>query len=250
MLPIRLDAPRASETPVLALLMAVLTMVFFAQFALAQAREADLVASAALTPWMMTASSGSFVDQAYRLITAAFLHGGIVHFLSNVWVLWLFGRSVESALGGMRFGLLFLATAALGNLAHLAVYPDSTIPALGASGAVAGLFGAFIRLFPSSRVLVVVPIVILPIWFWLRAGWFVLFWFGLQLLQGALALDDPLVGGGIAWWIHIGGFLTGLAIGKVMAKRVLPMPDDQSKSAPVKAPKRVRRPDSKMPWDR
>ena len=226
MLPIRLNAPRNHETPVLALLMAILTMVFFAQLALTQSREANLVASASLTPWQMTDSAVAFVDQGYRLITAAFLHGGIIHFLSNVWVLWLFGRSVESAFGGVRFGLLFLATAALGNLAHLAIYPDSLVPALGASGAVSGLFGAFVRLYPLSRVLVVVPIVILPVWFWLRAFWFILFWFGLQVLQGVFALEDPLVGGGIAWWIHIGGFLAGLALGKVLAKRVLPMPPD------------------------
>lgn len=251
MLPVRLNAPRGYESPALAVLMAVLMMAFFAQVALAHAREADLVASAALIPGLLTAGKGSFVDQGYRLITAAFLHGGIVHFLSNVWVLWLFGRSVETALGSVRFGLLFLLTAALGNLVHLAVYPDSGIPALGASGAVAGLFGAFIRLYPLSKVLVVVPIIILPVWFWLRAGWFILFWFGLQVLQGVLALEDPLVGGGIAWWIHIGGFLAGLALGKVLAQRTLPMPPDPPNPAPPSSQTGSWvKPDIKGPWSR
>ena len=251
MLPIRLIAPRGPETPVLALLMAVLTMVFFAQLALSHSREADLVASASLTPWQMTGNVISFVDQGYRLITAAFLHGGIIHFLSNVWVLWLFGRSIESAFGGVRFGLLFLATAALGNLAHLAIYPDSPVPALGASGAVSGLFGAFVRLYPLSRVLVVVPIVILPVWFWLRAVWFILFWFGLQVLQGSIALEDPLVGGGIAWWIHIGGFVAGLALGKVLTKRVLLMPPDPPATQSTKGkPGPWNRHGSPRPWDR
>lgn len=226
MLPIRLNAPRGAETPALAFLMAILTMAFFAQMALEFSRDTDLVAAASLAPRLMTSGDGAFVDQSYRLVTAAFLHGGIVHFLSNVWVLWLFGRSVETALGSVRFGLLFLLTAALGNLAHLAVYPDSPVPAIGASGAVSGLFGAFIRLYPLARVMVVVPIIVLPVWFWLRALWFVLFWFALQLLQGFFALEDPLVGGGIAWWIHIGGFLAGLALGKVLARQILPMPPD------------------------
>ena len=245
MLPIRLEAPRGTETPALALLMAILMMVFFAQFAMTHSREADLVALAALVPTQMTKSVGAFFAEAYRLVTAAFLHAGILHFLSNVWVLWLFGRSVEAALGSVRFGLLILATAALGNLAHLAVYPDSMVPALGASGAVAGLFGAFIRLYPLSRVLVVVPIVVVPVWFWVRSAWFVLFWFGLQLLQGVFAWNDSLLGGGIAWWIHIGGFAAGLGLGKVLAQNILPMPPPTSTgtwSGPWSRGKR--------PWDR
>lgn len=251
MLPIRLNAPRGAETPILALLMAILTMVFFTQMALDFSRDTDLVAAASLAPRLMTGGDGTFIGESYRLVTAAFLHGGIIHFLSNVWVLWLFGRSVETALGSLRFGLLFLLTAALGNLAHLAVYPDSAVPAIGASGAVSGLFGAFVRLYPRARVMVVVPIVILPVWFWLRALWFVLFWFALQLVQGFFALDDPLVGGGIAWWIHIGGFVAGLALGKVLAKQILPMPPDPP---PSKGVGKVSRPWGKRsrtrPWDR
>ncbi|MEM7445617.1 MAG: rhomboid family intramembrane serine protease [Pseudomonadota bacterium] len=248
MLPIRLDAPRASETPILALLMVVLTMVFFAQLGLSHRQGTDLVADGALIPAVLTESGGAFLDHSYRLVTAAFLHGGILHFLSNVWVLWLFGRSVEAALGSVRFGVLFLLTAALGNLVHLIVYPESWVPAVGASGAVAGLFGAFLRFYPWSRVLVVVPIVVVPIWFWVRSIWFVLFWFGLQVLQGTFALGDPLSGGGIAWWIHIGGFLAGLGLGKTLARNPPPTrpPDVSTRSSAGPWARRS----GKWPWRR
>jgi membrane associated rhomboid family serine protease len=133
----------------------------------------------------------------------------------NMWMLWLFGPAVEDRLGHGRFLLFYLGCGIAASLAQLATDPYSTIPALGASGAIAGVLGCTLNLFPLERVIVVVPILFLPLFFEVHAVVFIGLWFLLQILQGTVALLQPTEGG-VAWWAHIGGFITGLLVGPLL----------------------------------
>ena len=142
------------------------------------------------------------------LITCMFLHGGWMHFLGNMLFLYIFGDNVEDRLGHGGYAAFYLVTGVLAGLAHLMTDPNSITPTIGASGAIAGVMGAYFLLYPHARVLTVIPIffflefVVLPAWLMLG------FWFVIQLFQGSLASATPGAGG-VAWWAHIGGFAVG-----------------------------------------
>jgi membrane associated rhomboid family serine protease len=151
-------------------------------------------------------------DDFVPFVTMMFLHGGWLHLILNMWTLWLFGPAVEDRLGHGRYLAFYLVFGIAAAVAHAVLNPTSTVPALGASGAIAGVLGAYTRFFPLSRVIVVVPILFIPLFFELHAFVFIGFWFLLQLLQAATELLTPSVTGGVAWWAHIGGFIVGLAL--------------------------------------
>lgn len=151
-------------------------------------------------------------DQA-GLLTYMFLHADWLHLLSNMLFLWVFGDNVEDALGHFRYLLFYLACGALAGLAHLLVYPDSVSPLIGASGAVAGVIGAYILLYPHVRVWVLSRIVIpLPL---AIPAWAVLgLWIGTQVFTIIVGGD-----GGVAWWAHIGGVIAGAVLIVVFKRR-------------------------------
>lgn len=159
-------------------------------------------------------------------LSMALLHGGWLHLLFNMWTLWLFGRAVESRIGWPRFVLLYLLVGLAAAWAQARVYPDSPIPVIGASGAVAGVLGAHLMLFARSRVVVLGLVVIIPLLFRLPTVWFGLAWLGFQLLMGAMALTRPPGGVDVAWWAHIGGFVAGLIAAPFLAppRRTPPAP--------------------------
>ena len=149
--------------------------------------------------------------------TSMFLHGSLLHLLTNMWFLHVFGDNVEDAMGRGRFLLLYLGAGVLAAASHVLVDPDSAAPMVGASGAIAGVLGAYLRLFPRARVLSLSPLVMaLPILIFvvsptieLPAVFLILVWFWLQLLSGLGSLGVATQGG-IAFFAHIGGFLAGL----------------------------------------
>ncbi|MDX2203669.1 MAG: rhomboid family intramembrane serine protease [Hyphomicrobiaceae bacterium] len=142
-------------------------------------------------------------------LTNTFLHGGFLHIIMNLWTLWIFGPALEDRLGPMRFAALYLLAGILASLTHAAFNATSTIPALGASGAIAGVIAAYAVRFPFAWIRVLVLIVIIPVFFSVPAIVFAGIWFLTQLLQGTSELFMPFAGSGIAWWAHIGGFLAG-----------------------------------------
>ncbi len=142
-------------------------------------------------------------------LTNMFLHGGWLHIIFNMWTLWIFGPAVEDRLGKLRFLAFYLLCGLGASLAHAYVNADSTIPALGASGAIAGVIGAYMRLFPLARVIVMVPVLFFPFFFEMYAYLFALIWFLIQLFQGVGSLLAADGAGGVAWWAHIGGFIYG-----------------------------------------
>jgi len=145
------------------------------------------------------------------IFTAMFLHGGWFHILSNMWVLFIFGDNVEARMGGMRYLIFYLLSGVAAGLLQTYVLPTSQVPMIGASGAIAGVLGAYLILFPSSRIASLVPIIFIFTIVEVRAWFFLLFWFASQLFSGWMAIQG---GGasGIAWWAHIGGFIFGLVM--------------------------------------
>jgi membrane associated rhomboid family serine protease len=148
-----------------------------------------------------------------------FLHGGWLHLGGNMLYLWIFGDNVEDRLGHVRFLLFYLACGLAAALAQIYVNPTSTIPMVGASGAVAGVLGAYLVLLPQAQVLALIPIIFFFQLVELPAFLFLLFWFLMQFLNGAASIaTTQATTGGVAWWAHIGGFVSGMALGFLLPK--------------------------------
>jgi membrane associated rhomboid family serine protease len=133
--------------------------------------------------------------------------------------LWIFGDNVEDRMGPVRFVAFYLLCGVVGDVTHWFVYPDSTIPALGASGAIAGVLGAYLFLFPHSRVIVFFPILFIPFFFELPAVTYIVFWAVSQVFSGTLSLAQPDTAGGIGWWAHVGGFAAGVVLHYLFVRR-------------------------------
>ncbi|MBN1443009.1 MAG: rhomboid family intramembrane serine protease [Planctomycetes bacterium] len=154
------------------------------------------VAESPVPPWL-------------TLLTCIFLHGGWLHFLGNMWFLFIFGDNVEDRLGHLGYLAFYLIAGVGASLAHLIANAASTVPTIGASGAIAGVMGAYFLLYPRAMVLAVIPIFFIIRLVVLPAPIFLGFWFLLQFLQGAMQTSSQA--GGVAWWAHIGGFAFGVA---------------------------------------
>lgn len=150
------------------------------------------------------------------LVTSMFLHGGILHILGNMLYLWIFGDNVEDAAGHLLYLGVYLLSGVLGSGLHILVDPLSTIPTVGASGAISGTMGAYMVLYPRARVLTLVPIFFFLRFVYLPASLLLGFWILLQLLHGCGSAPGI---GGVAYFAHIGGFGVGVVCGLVMRRR-------------------------------
>ena len=156
----------------------------------------------------------------YPLITGMFLHGGLFHLLSNMWALWIFGDNVEDLMGHSRFLAFYLLCGVIANLSHYLFNANSPVPAIGASGAIAGVMGAYLVMFPYSRIVTLIPLLFIPFFVNIPAVVYLLIWFVIQLYSGAVyALVDGRMAGGIAWWAHVGGFAGGMLLYKTFIKQ-------------------------------
>ncbi len=180
---------------------------FIYEFALVPARYAypDLARQAGLDP-------GNFLP----LLTNAFLHAGWLHLGVNMWTLFLFGRPLEARIGSVAFTAAYMVFGIAASAGHFAFNLSSTIPALGASGAIAGVLGAFTIAFPREKVLMLFPIGFIPLIWSFPATVYAGLWFGFQILSGAGNLMQPEYGREIAWWAHIFGFLCGLWLARAL----------------------------------
>ena len=143
------------------------------------------------------------------IFSSMFLHGGWFHIINNMWVLLIFGDNVEAGMGSIRYPIFYLLSGVAAGLLQTYVLPSSTTPMIGASGAVAGVLGAYLVLFPRSRIASLVPILFIFTIVEIPAMLFLLFWFVSQLYSGWFAIQGG-GGSGIAWWAHIGGFAFGV----------------------------------------
>jgi membrane associated rhomboid family serine protease len=149
-------------------------------------------------------------------ITAMFLHGGWIHLIGNMWFLWIFGDNVEDRLGHFGFAVLYLVGGVLASLCHWFMQPGSTVPVIGASGAVAAVLGAYTITWPFARVHSLVFLVVFFTVLELPALVVLGFWF-IEQLVAARAIEHRLATEGVAWWAHVGGFLSGMALMQVLS---------------------------------
>ncbi|MEO8879652.1 MAG: rhomboid family intramembrane serine protease [Gemmatimonadaceae bacterium] len=162
-------------------------------------------------------------DPVNRLtpLLSIFLHGGWGHIIGNSIYLWVFGKNVEGSMGPVRFLAFYLICGLVAAATHVAVNPASAVPTVGASGAISGILGGFLLLFPRARIRMYFPPIFL---FWIPAVLVLLFWFGEQLLAGLPQLSsvNANVSGGVAVWAHVGGFVAGVLLIRLFAKPTIP----------------------------
>jgi membrane associated rhomboid family serine protease len=156
------------------------------------------------------------------LFTSMFLHGGWLHFLSNMWTLFIFGDNVEDRMGPIGFLVFYLLSGLAASLLQFAFGADSTIPVIGASGAIAGVLGAYLVLYPRSRVVTLIFVFLFASTVRIPAVFYLGFWFLSQVYYGITSLGAAA--GGVAWWAHIGGFIFGVAMVKRFLFRPRPLP--------------------------
>ncbi len=226
MFPIRDENPRHSFPFVTLLLAAANTAAFIYQVMLGPANEAFVVRFGAI-PWeIIHGAEVPGLPQAsltggpavLTLLTSMFLHGGFMHLAGNMLYLWIFGDNVESLLGHFRFLVFYLLSGLGAAMSYVLVDPNSTVPMIGASGAISGVLGAYMIHFPKARVHVLVFL----IWFIrvIRIPALVVlgFWFVLQLVNGVGALGTGQ-SGGVAWFAHVGGFVAGILLVLIFPKQ-------------------------------
>jgi membrane associated rhomboid family serine protease len=151
------------------------------------------------------------------IVTSMFLHGGLLHLAGNMLYLFIFGAAVEEAMGHLRFLFFYLACGIAAALATAAFAPTSTVPVIGASGAIAGVLGAYFVLYPRAKLLTILPIFVLMYFVEIPAIVYLLIWFVAQLYSGLSQTGQST--GGVAWWAHVGGFLVGMILGPLLATR-------------------------------
>lgn len=204
--PIGDENPRRENVPyVNTALVAINAIVFISMLTLSQPQLERFVYRFGTIPAQIFQGQGY-----YTLITSQFIHGGFLHIIGNLIFLWVFGDNIERALGHGLYVAFYLGAGVLAGLAHVFMNPASTIPSIGASGAIAAILGAYIILFPGRqiRVLVLVMTTRVPAFIFLGV------WAALQLFTGLASLGVPTVeSGGVAVWAHVGGFAVGLAAG-------------------------------------
>ncbi len=204
MIPLR-DTQRSYSAPVVTVLLIVVNAVaFFYELSLDPWSRNHLIASFGIVPEHLRYTS---------LVTSMFLHGGWLHILGNMWFLWIFGDNIEDILGHIPFLFFYLASGVAAALVHIATNPDSNLPTIGASGAIAGVMGAYLVKFPHSRILTLVPIFIFITTFELPAVFLLIYWFVIQLFYGlGTVAYSAQSQGGVAFFAHVGGFLAGILL--------------------------------------
>jgi membrane associated rhomboid family serine protease len=214
---------RRRSVPVMTLVLIVINViVFLHQVSLPPAQAEAFVRIYGLVPAkIQLALAGqhySLAGALMPLFTCMFLHGGWLHIIGNMWFLWIFGGNVEDRLGTLGYLAFYLVCGISSGLIQTIFSWGSHLPSIGASGAISGILGAYIVFFPSSRILTLVPLFI--IWFtWqIPALIFIGLWFLVQFMSGIGSLNDPRAAslGGVAWWAHVGGFLTGMLLARAI----------------------------------
>lgn len=216
MIPIYDDNPTRRFTWLtMALVMANVT-VFAYETSLPSQELAHAIGAWAFTPSAFFADPTS-PHQLLTIATASFLHGGWLHLGGNILYLWIFGNNIEDLFGPWRFVLFYGCAAAVATFAQAAADPTSTVPLIGASGAIAGVLGAYVTLFPRARVMTIIPIFLYLELAAIPSAFVIGFWFVLQLVQGLGSIGGTTGDAGVAWWAHVGGFVFGMGVAAPIA---------------------------------
>ena len=212
MIPLRDSIPSRSFPGTTIALIAANAAVFLYQLSLGPGYGEAFVATFGAVPAAITGAlhAAAPLPPPLTIVSSMFLHGGVLHLLGNMVFLWIFGNNVEDALGHLRFLVFYLLCGVAGALAHVVTSPASTVPMVGASGAISGVLGAYFLLYPHARIVTLVFLGFLAQTVSIPAFYFLGFWFLMQLLSGAATAGRA--GGGVAFLAHVGGFVAGLGL--------------------------------------
>ncbi|MCL4273994.1 MAG: rhomboid family intramembrane serine protease [Anaerolineales bacterium] len=210
------DTVRSRRFPIINWMLVLLNgLVFYYELTLGETELHRFILDWGLVPAQLALDS---TESWLRILSSMFLHGGWFHIISNMWILIIFGDNIEDRMGSTRFLIFYLLSGTAAALLQAFLYPTSNIPMVGASGAIAGVLGAYLVLYPHARIASLVPIFFIFTIVELPALIFLGFWFVSQLFQGWLALGGADMSG-VAWWAHIGGFVFGLLMVRLFARR-------------------------------
>ncbi|HEY2526103.1 MAG TPA: rhomboid family intramembrane serine protease [Candidatus Binataceae bacterium] len=222
MIPLRDNVARHRLSPVNTLLIAANVAAFAYEMSLGSAAEGfvtryamvpALIARAHLQGAMLFGAHGRLWPP-FTVLTSMFIHGGVGHVAGNMLYLFIFGPAVEERTGASHYLSFYLLSGIASAAATVAMAPQSMVPVIGASGAIAGILGAYFILYPSGSILTFFP----PFFFRVPAVLYLIFWFAAQLYSGIASGAAPSMMGGVAWWAHVGGFLFGVAAGPIAVR--------------------------------
>lgn len=211
MIPLR-DTQPSYSTPLVTILLIVMNVFVF----LYEVSLDDYTRNAFISTWGMIPARFEYTD----MLTSMFLHGGWLHLIGNMWFLWIYGDNVEDTLGHLKYLLFYLLCGLAAGGMHVVTNLDSRIPTVGASGAIAGVMGAYLVKFPHSRILTLVVVFVFITTVEIPAVLILAYWFLIQLASGMWSVGySQLSQGGVAWFAHVGGFVAGVILINVMRTR-------------------------------
>lgn len=222
MIPLRDDNPTHTKPVLTVSLIAINCLIFFYQLSLGPRAGRLFLFQFGAIPSVIVGGAAlpahvGAVPPFVSIFTSMFLHGSILHLAGNMLYLWIFGNNIEEALGRFRFIVFYLLCGFAAAMVHILSNVDSTIPTIGASGAISGVLGAYLMLYPRAQVLTLVPFFFFLQLVYIPAGIVLSLWFLLQLAYGSLGPGGA--GGGVAWWAHVGGFVAGMIFVGFFKKR-------------------------------
>lgn len=211
MIPLR-DSQRSNSTPVVTIgLIVVNVLAFLYQTSLDRFSLNHVIMEYGVVPSRLELTS---------LLTSMFLHGGWMHLIGNMWFLWIYGDNVEDILGHTKYLIFYLACGVAAALAHVALNGDSRMPTIGASGAIAGVMGAYMIKFPRARIITLIFLFVFVTTIEIPAYAILLYWFAIQIFSGVGSIGYSQISqGGVAWFAHVGGFVTGIVLVMLMRTR-------------------------------
>jgi membrane associated rhomboid family serine protease len=223
MFPLRDDNPTTIAPVVTWVLITINVAVFLYQISLSPSAAQLFVYQFGATPAVVFGTKSlpaqfSAIPPLMSIFTSMFLHGGWMHLVGNMWFLWIFGNNIEEAMGHARYLAFYLICGILASVSHVFASPSSAIPSIGASGAIAGVLGAYIMLYPRARVWTLIFLGFFIRLMYLPAGVILGFWILLQFINGSMGTGRQDTGG-VAFWAHIGGFIAGILLVGLFKKR-------------------------------
>jgi len=215
------DANQARNAPIINwMIIAANVLIFLYEMTLNRHELNEMIMMFGVVPAWLSADPGM---HAITIFSSMFMHAGWIHLISNMWALHIFGDNVEDRLGHFNYMCFYLICGAVAALAQVFAGPNEMLPTIGASGAIGGVLGAYVVMFPHAKIITLIPIGLIPLFINVPAFVYLGLWFVSQAFAGVAALDHSKLAaeaaGQVAWWAHIGGFLAGLLLVKLMEKR-------------------------------
>ncbi len=214
MIPVASSVPSRHPPVTVWFLILINTIIFGIELGFDDVQFGEFATTWGIVPLRFTQAEflGDYIYNYTTFFTSLFIHGGWLHVILNMWFLWIFGHNVEDLMGARRFALFYLLCGFLSGAVCVIFSPITDIPTVGASGAIAGILGAYFILFPRARLIVMFPLIFIPIFFSLPAFAYLVVWFLIQYANTVMPVLGITEESGVAWWAHVGGFISGVAL--------------------------------------